>query len=123
VAPTRDDVLEPTEPRARELLEGYMAAWVAGDPDAFGQVLRVDAALEAVPSRTWFAGKSICVTWTRPFFAEPGAWQMRPTSANGQPAAVAYFRGEPYGVAVLTPAADGIARVTVFGDPGLVTRF
>ena len=48
---------------------------------------------------------------------------MRPTSANGQPAAVAYFRGEPYGVAVLTPAADGIARVTVFGDPGLVTRF
>jgi RNA polymerase sigma-70 factor (ECF subfamily) len=122
-APIRDDVLEPTEPRVKELLEGYMAAWVAGDPDAFGRVLRVDAALEAVPSRTWFAGKSICVTWTRPFFAEPGAWQMRPTSANGQPAAVAHFRGEPYGVAVLTPAADGITRVTVFGDPGLVTRF
>jgi len=98
VAPARDDVLEPTEPRARELLEGYMAAWVAGDPDAFGRVLRVDAALEAVPSRTWFAGKAACVAWTRPFFAGPG-------------------------VAVLTPAADGIARVTVFGDPGLVARF
>jgi RNA polymerase sigma-70 factor (ECF subfamily) len=36
---------------------------------------------------------------------------------------VAWFRGEPFGVAVLTPAEGGIAAITVFGDSGLVARF
>ena len=44
-------------------------------------------------------------------------------SANGQPAALVWFRGEPYGVAVVTPAPDGLAGITLFADPGLVARF
>ena len=35
----------------------------------------------------------------------------------------AWFRDQPFGIAVLTPAADGIARITLFGDPSLVERF
>ena len=31
VAPARDEVLDATSPRARELLAGYMAAWEASD--------------------------------------------------------------------------------------------
>jgi RNA polymerase sigma-70 factor (ECF subfamily) len=48
---------------------------------------------------------------------------MDRTVANGQPAAAAYLRGEPFGVAVLDVRRDGIAGVTVFGDPALVARF
>ena len=53
---------------------------------------------------------------------------MAATAANGQPAAAAYLRGadgihRAFGLAVLTEAATGIARIVVFGDSGLVTRF
>ena len=53
---------------------------------------------------------------------------MLPTSANGQPAAAEYVRGEcggyrPYGVVVLTVRGAGISRVSSFGDPGLVRLF
>jgi RNA polymerase sigma-70 factor (ECF subfamily) len=58
----------------------------------------------------------------------PGHWRMLPTSANGQPAAAVYYRGSdggylPYGIAVLTATAEGISRITAFGDPDLVTAF
>jgi RNA polymerase sigma-70 factor, ECF subfamily len=123
MSPSQDDMVEPTEPRARELLDLYMAAWERSDMAAFERTLRADATLEAVPSRTWFAGKGTCVAFAARFLDEPGAWRMLPSSANGQPAALTWFRGEPSGIAVLTPAEDGIARITLFGDPGLVSRF
>ena len=49
-------------------------------------------------------------------------------SANGEPAVAAYYRGSdgtylPYGIVVLTAAAEGIAGITSFGDPDLITRF
>jgi len=37
--------------------------------------------------------------------------------------ALAWFRGEPYGVAVLTVAEDGIVAITLFGDPKLAATF
>jgi RNA polymerase sigma-70 factor (ECF subfamily) len=54
---------------------------------------------------------------------------MLPTSANGQPAAAAYRRvpgddvHRAYGIVVLTLTTTGIARLVVFGDPALFTRF
>ena len=56
VAPNADEVIEPTEPRARELLERYMAAFENADTTMLEEALRHDAALEMVGSRTWFAG-------------------------------------------------------------------
>jgi RNA polymerase sigma-70 factor, ECF subfamily len=58
----------------------------------------------------------------------PGHWRMLPASANGEPAVAAYYRGTdgtylPYGIVVLTATAEGIARITAFGDPDLITRF
>jgi len=44
---------------------------------------------------------------------------MEATEANGQPAARAWYRGEPFGLAVLTVADDGITAITLFGDPRL----
>jgi RNA polymerase sigma-70 factor (ECF subfamily) len=48
---------------------------------------------------------------------------MLPIVANGQPAVGAYFRGEAYGIAVLTPTATGLTSIHVFSTPSLVTYF
>ena len=122
-APARDDVLDASSPRARELLAGYMAAWEASDADAFREVLRADAAIEPVGSRTSYTGREACLAFATPAMGTPGAWRMVATEANGQPAAVAWFRGEPYGVAVLTVAEEGIVAITLFGDPKLAETF
>ncbi len=122
-APARDDVLEATSPRARALLAGYMAAWEASDADAFRDVLRADAAIVPVGSPTSYAGREACLAFATPAMGVPGEWRMAATEANGQPAALAWFRGEPFGVAVLTVAADGIVEITLFGDPKLAETF
>jgi RNA polymerase sigma-70 factor (ECF subfamily) len=128
VSPSADTLLEPAGPEARRLLERYIAAFEASDADALGRVLRDDAVLET-DARTWFAGKVACVRFVRTqAMGPPGDWRLLPTRANGQPAAAAYLRGpdgahHAFGVSVLTPAAGGIARINVFGDPALVARF
>jgi RNA polymerase sigma-70 factor (ECF subfamily) len=127
VAPSPDEVSEPAEPEARALLEAYIAAFQDADPAALEKVLRTDAALEPVGSLTWFSGRDTCMRYVTQFFGAPGDWLMTATAANGQPAAAAYLRGadgvhRAFGLAVLTVTATGIARIVVFGDPGLVTR-
>jgi RNA polymerase sigma-70 factor (ECF subfamily) len=129
VAPAADRVAEPAGPAARALLDRYIAAFENADAAALQQLLRQDVTLEATPLRTWFAGLATCVPFlSAQVLGSPGDWRMIPTRANGQPAAVAYWRAggaerRPYGVVVLTPAAGGIAAIRSFGDPGLVSRF
>jgi RNA polymerase sigma-70 factor (ECF subfamily) len=129
-APSADALVEPDEPQARALLDRYIAAFENADAAAFEDVLREDAALEMVGSRTWFSGLRTCLRYitSPPVLGAPGEWRMVPTRANGQPAAVAYRRGpsgahEPFGVAVLTVTEDGIGRIVVFADPDLVPAF
>jgi len=122
-APARDDVLDAASPRAKALLAGYMAAWEASDAEAFRDVLRADAAIVPVGSPTPYTGREACLAFATPAMGAPGEWRMVATEANGQPAAVAWFRGEPFGVAVLTVAAEGIVVITLFGDPKLAETF
>jgi len=128
VAPSANEVIEPTEPRARELLEQYMAAFENADAGLLEQALRHDAALEMVGSRTWFAGRATCLPYLAGVVGVHGDWRMTPIAANGQPAAAAYRRDDDgvlraFGIAVLDMTATGITRIVVFGDPGLVTLF
>jgi RNA polymerase sigma-70 factor (ECF subfamily) len=129
VAPADDHISEPTAPQARALLDRYIAAFENADASAIEKLLREDAALEMVPTRTWFAGRKTCAPYiTAHALGSPGDWRMVPVAANGQPAVAAYLRGadaihHAFGIAVLTPAATGIARIVVFGDPGLVAAF
>jgi RNA polymerase sigma-70 factor (ECF subfamily) len=123
VVPSPDRITEPTDRRTRELLDLYMAAWENADPAALERVLRTDAVLELLPSGVRADGNAACLALAAPSMDSAGAWRMVPTGANDQPAALAWWHGEPFGVAVLTVAADGIAAVTVFADPGLVARF
>lgn len=114
-------MLDAASPRARELLAAYMAAWEAAD--AFRDVLRADAAIVPVGSPTSYASREACLAFAAPSIVVPGDWRMRAIEANGQPAVVAWFRGEPFGVAVLTVAEDGVVVVTLFGKPKLAETF
>ncbi|GIM94155.1 sigma-70 family RNA polymerase sigma factor [Paractinoplanes toevensis] len=126
---TAGQVVEPATPRARELLDQYIAAFENADAAALERLLLTDATLEATPLRTWFAGRGVCVPFLRRhLLGSPGTWRMLPTSANGQPAAAAYLRDQQgnyqaYGICVLTVTDKGIGRITSFGDPRLVTAF
>jgi uncharacterized surface protein with fasciclin (FAS1) repeats len=74
-------------------------------------------------TRTSYAGRAACLAFATPSMGTAGAWRMVATEANCQSAAVAWFRGEPYGMAVLTVAEDGIVAITLFGDPTLAEPF
>jgi RNA polymerase sigma-70 factor, ECF subfamily len=122
-------ITEPTAPRARALLDQYIAAFENADAAALERLLTQDAVIEATPLRTWFAGRKTCVPFLRSrLLGSPGDWRMLATSANGQPAAAAYMRDsagnyQPYGICVLTVSDAGIRRISSFGDPSLVTVF
>src|SRR5436305_7499977 len=128
-APAADQITEPTEVRARALLDQYIAAFENADTAALERLLLADATIEATPMRTWFAGRNTCVPFLRDhLLGSPGDWRMLATSANGQPAAAAFTRDphgnyQPYGICVLTVTGPGIRRITSFGDAGLVSVF
>jgi RNA polymerase sigma-70 factor (TIGR02960 family) len=127
--PEPTELLEPTDERARALLEGYIAAFERSDAHLLEQVLRADATLEATPFRDWQAGRAMCIHVLDTYvLGTPGDWRMIATTANGQPAAVVYHRApdgalRADGVVVLAPTATGVSRVIKFHDPTLVTAF
>ncbi|WP_345410594.1 RNA polymerase subunit sigma-70 [Actinomycetospora chlora] len=129
LAPSPEDLLEPSDPRARALLEGYVAAFEHADARLLEEVLRTDATLEATPFRDWQAGRTTCLHVLDTYvLGAPGDWRMTPTVANGQPAATVHRRDaggvlRADGVVVLAPTATGLARVVKFHDPALVGVF
>ncbi|MFE9320837.1 sigma-70 family RNA polymerase sigma factor [Nocardia sp. NPDC052278] len=130
VTPRDDAVIEPDSPQARALLQRYMEAFEYADIAALTELLRHDATLESVPLRSWQSGKRSCVAQlARWVLGEAGHFRMYPTIANGQPAAVAYFRGHlddefvAFGVAVLAIDGHHVTGITAFLDPTLVPAF
>jgi RNA polymerase sigma-70 factor (TIGR02960 family) len=127
--PQPTELLEPTDQRTRALLDGYIAAFERSDAGMLKQVLRADATLEATPFRDWRAGRTRCIhTLQAHVLGAQGDWRMFATSANGQPAAVAYHRDpdgvhRAYGVIVLAPTAGGVCSVIAFHHSGLVAEF
>jgi RNA polymerase sigma-70 factor (ECF subfamily) len=124
--------LEPTDPRAQELLAQYIAGFEHADTAALERALRADAAIELVGTATWLAGKATCLPFLTRTIGAPGTYRMLPTMANGQPAAAAYHRTatgfgagfEAFGLGVLTVTPTGIERITVFGGGApLLSRF
>ncbi len=122
-APDPHHLLEPSAPEARRLLDAYVTAFEAANVELLTAVLRADATLELTPSRAWYAGKASCARVLAGAVGDPGDWRMERTVANGQLAVAAYLDEQPFGIAVLDVRRDGIAGITVFGDPALVDRF
>ncbi|MDR7166822.1 RNA polymerase sigma-70 factor (ECF subfamily) [Nocardia kruczakiae] len=127
--PAPEALLEPTDRRARALLDGYIAAFERSDAALLEQVLRTDATLEATPFREWQAGREHCIRMLDTcVLGVPGEWRMIVTTANGQPAAVVYHRCadgvlRADGIVVLAATAAGVSRVVKFHDPALVALF
>jgi RNA polymerase sigma-70 factor, ECF subfamily len=114
---------EADEPTADRLLESYMRAFETADIQLLERTLRDDAMLEMTPARTWFSGRATCLPYLNSVIGRPGEWSMRPTRANGQPAAIVSRHGHLLGVAVLGLRDGGIARISLFGDPAVAQRF
>ncbi|GIH11915.1 RNA polymerase sigma factor [Rugosimonospora africana] len=126
--PAEGELAEPDNETRRALLDRYVDAFTRADPDALVRLLRADVELEMPPIRTWFTGREAVVGFLASRVLRGNVWRMVPTSANGQPAAVVYRRGDDgrfaaYGVQVLTLAGPGIGRITSFNDPSLVPVF
>jgi RNA polymerase sigma-70 factor (ECF subfamily) len=127
--PESEELLEPTDRRARALLNGYIAAFERSDASLLEQVLRADATLEATPFREWQAGRAMCIDMLDTYvLGAPGDWRMIATTANGQPTAAVYHRDadgalRADGAVVLAPTATGITRVIKFHDPTLARMF
>jgi RNA polymerase sigma-70 factor (ECF subfamily) len=124
------ELLEPTDQRARALLDGYIAAFERSDAALLEKVLRTDATLEATPFRDWQAGRAMCIHVLDAYvLGTPGDWRMLATTANGQPSAVVYYRApdgvlRANGAVVLATTATGVSRVVAFHhQPALVELF
>ncbi|MER7249044.1 RNA polymerase subunit sigma-70 [Kribbella sp. NPDC000426] len=118
-----EPVVEPDDPKAQALLADYISGFENADMAALERALRADAAIEMVGTTAWFNGRVMCLQLLASAVGEPGDWRMLPIVANGQPAVGAYFKGEAYGIAVLTPTATGLTGIHVFSTPSLVPYF
>jgi RNA polymerase sigma-70 factor, ECF subfamily len=129
IAPTEDDAPAPVDAEHQALLEQYLEAFQKADIDALVQVLKDDVVLEMPPHLTWFSGRPDVLRFLgRRVLTEPDLFRLVPVSANGEPAFATYRRGEDgayhaFEIQVLSLAATGIARITVFFLPELFDRF
>ena len=60
-APSRGEILEPTDPEAQALLAEYITGFENADTAALERALRADAAIEMVGTTAWFNGRVMCL--------------------------------------------------------------
>ncbi|NEA29210.1 sigma-70 family RNA polymerase sigma factor [Actinomadura bangladeshensis] len=128
-APMRDELVEPTDPAQRDLLERYAKAFEDADITGLIELFKKDVVWEMPPFPEWFVGAETVV---RLILAQcgpaPGDIRMVPAAANGQPAFGLYMRDEEgvhraYQLQVLSVTGDGVAHVSVFFDTSLFPLF
>ena len=122
-----DPAKAPRDERLRTLLRRYVAAWRKLDLTDLVDLLREDAVLAMPPSPSWYRGRRNIRAFLRPWFRSWRAPLVRPTWANGQPAFAISFPGpggrQPLGIQVLTIRGGAIARIDVFMQPRVWSRF
>jgi RNA polymerase sigma-70 factor (ECF subfamily) len=126
---TEDDVVEPTEPDQRELLDRYMTALQDKNIAAIVELFTADAVWEMPPFTAWYRGPDhIGRLIDTQCPAGAGGMRLVPVEANGQPAFAVYRHGDDGGwhafqLQVLTLTAAGISHVAAFFDLSLFTTF
>src|SRR3984957_11468962 len=128
-APDRDQLREPADPRDRDLVGRYAAAFADADVAGLMRLLTADAVFEMPPEPMWLAGRAAVGTFlgTR-VLAGPGRFRLVPGPANGQPGLATYLRGpdgafQAEALQVLAISGGRVARITAFRDPGLFAVF
>jgi len=129
LVPAEDEIVEPDDPKVRELLARYAAAFETADVAGLTELLRADAVLEMPPIAIWFAGRDQVTRFlARRVLVRAGDFAMMAVQANGQPAVAAYERGDDgsyraHAIQVLTVRDGRISRITSFNDGSLFAAF
>ena len=130
VQPEPGTTVEPDEPAARAVLDRYVDAFQRADTVAMENLLRADASLEAGRDAHLVRRPAyVCPVSSAPRARRTGGVPDVATSANGQPAALAYRRNtetsrhEAFGIAVLDTDGTQVTRVTVFARADLLAWF
>jgi RNA polymerase sigma-70 factor (ECF subfamily) len=124
IAPTRDDVLEPTTTDKQELLERYVAAFERKDVDVIVALLAEDAVWEMPPYATWFRGREqVARHQLGQCPGGPGDFSFVSTEANGEPALAMYLWGKPFCLQTLTARGTEFTHVISFFDLRLFDTF
>jgi RNA polymerase sigma-70 factor (ECF subfamily) len=129
VAPIEDEIVEPTTPDQRKLLDRYVAAFEDKDVAAIVELLTSDAVWEMPPFTTWYRGpEHVAHHLATRCPGGPGDFRLLPTQANGQPAFGMYLRGDdgvsrPFTLQVLELGPTAITHVVSFFDLRLFAVF
>jgi RNA polymerase sigma-70 factor (ECF subfamily) len=113
------------EEKEAEAVSHFVRAWETGDLDLLVSMLAEDAVMSMPPWVGWLQGReAVAATLRNPATWDgeprPGRYRLLPTEMNGQPAALAYMRGDddryvPVCLTVLTVDQEGrISALTVF---------
>ncbi|MCV7445699.1 sigma-70 family RNA polymerase sigma factor [Mycobacterium paraense] len=116
-----DSLVQPSEPRQRELLDRYVAAFQNADVDGLVAVLTEDAIFEMPPFLTWFWGAGAIGGFLGARMRAFGSTPVIRTTANGQPAVALYpatadGQHRLHALHVLTLVPQGVGRVVSFQD-------
>lgn len=127
-APSQSELTEPDDPRSRALLHQYTAAFENADVAGLLRLLRDDVVFEMPPQPAWFDGRDSVIGFLAANVLGGRPFAMVPTSANGQPAAAGYLRGDDgvwraHALQVLTVSAERITHIVSFNDPALFHGF
>jgi RNA polymerase sigma-70 factor (ECF subfamily) len=124
VAPTPEDVTEPTSEDKRALLERYVEAFERKDVAAIVDLLAEDAVWEMPPFTTWFVGREqVARHLTEQCPGGPGDFDFVRTEANGEPALGMYIAGKPFCLQAFTVRGSRFTHVVSFFDLRLFDTF
>jgi RNA polymerase sigma-70 factor (ECF subfamily) len=126
---TEADVVEPTDPAQRDLLDRYARAMELKDIATIVSLCAKEAVWEMPPFVGWYQGAEtigLLIDVNCP--AGPGELRMVPTAANGQPAFGMYYLTDdgtyrPFQLHVLELRGGEVAHVSAFFDHSLFTLF
>ncbi len=131
VAPSEDDVEQPSTEQQRDLLRRWSAAFENYDIPAIVELLTTDSVWEMPPFENWVSGASAIGALISTACPATCAGDMRlaPTAANGQPAFAIYLRDpdsgehQAFALQVLTTTAAGVAHTGMFFHTSLYPAF
>lgn len=121
---------EPDDERARELLQGYLAAFENYDVASIVRLLTEDAVWEMPPVADWYAGAAAIgeLITTQCPAERAGDMRMLPTAGNGQSMLAMYMRDtdgvqRPFQLHQLTLTEAGVSHVVSYFDTTLFDTF
>ncbi|MEU4292382.1 sigma-70 family RNA polymerase sigma factor [Kribbella sp. NPDC026596] len=109
-------------PQEQELLNKYVAAWHAADPEALAALMHEDIRITMPPYPFWFEGRKDAVRSLVPNLtpAYRGHWRFLPTTVNRQPTLGAYLQPpdtsayRPFGLDIFRIEQGLIAELTAY---------